>query len=34
MEFWSIQWNKQEIIPLCGCVNTTVQMHHIDTDKV
>ena len=34
IEVWSLQWNKTGFFPSCGCVNTTVCMHHMDADKI
>ena len=31
---WSIRWNKTGFFPSCGCVNTTVWMHHMDANKM
>ena len=34
MDALSIRWNKTEFLPNGRCVNTTVQMHHMNADQM
>ena len=34
MEVWFIWWSKKGPVQSCGCVDTTVWMHHVNARKM
>ena len=34
LQIWFLWWNKIGFLPSCGCINTTVWMHHLDAHEM